>query len=72
MVSLSTKILLGLLALLLVGFIILPSWLKWLLILIVIVAFAVSKLYSDKLKVITNKFKEDVKTDFAKATTSPM
>lgn len=67
MISISTKILLGLLALLLVGFILLPSWLKWLLIVVAIVGFAVLKLYSDRVQVITNRMKEDVKTDFATA-----
>lgn len=66
MISTSTKMVLGVLAVLIVGFILLPSWLKWVLIAIALVGLAVYQFYSDKVKVMTNKIKQDVKTDFAK------
>lgn len=66
MISTSTKIVLGVLAVLLVGFILLPSWLKWVLIVIALIGLAVYQFYSDKVKVITTKIKQDVKTDFDK------
>ena len=69
MISTSTKILLGLLAVLLVGFILLPSWLKWVLIVVVIIAVVASQLYSDKVEYIKNKVKQDVKKDFEKTKT---
>ena len=66
MISTSTKIVLGVLAVLIVGFILLPSWLKWVLIVVALVGLAIYQFYSDKVKVITNKIKQDVKSDFAK------
>jgi predicted membrane protein len=66
MISTSTKIVLGVLAVLLIGFVLLPSWLKWVLIVIALVGLAVYQFYSDRVRVITNKIKQDVKTDFAK------
>lgn len=71
MISTSTKIVLGVLAVLLVGFVLLPSWIKWVLIVIALVGLAIYQFYSDRVKVITNKIKQDVKTDFAKTRPLP-